>query len=79
MDQLTKAGSSAADDQGGLIVDRENMEFETDGGIGVEAALGLLVLETDQTIEEALSIRAIVDVTMPSRDIAATSNKPAGL
>ncbi|MFI5011047.1 MAG: Asp/Glu racemase [Hyphomicrobiales bacterium] len=52
MDQLTQARTRIADDQGGLIVDLENMEFATDGGIGTEAALGLLVLETDQTIED---------------------------
>src|SRR5260370_14153002 len=51
MDQLTEERKRAADDRG-LIVDLENMEFETDGGIGTEAALGLLVLETDQTIED---------------------------
>jgi hypothetical protein len=58
MDQLTKAGSRAADDQGGLIVDRENMEFETDGGIGVEAALGLLVHRFHETARSRLRLSA---------------------
>jgi maleate isomerase len=52
MDQLTEERKRTADDQGGLTVDLENMEFATDAGIGTEAALGLLVLETDQTIED---------------------------
>lgn len=37
---------------GGLEVDLEGLPFETDRGIGSRAALGLLVLETDQTIED---------------------------
>ncbi len=52
MDQETLERKSAASGPGGLIVDREMMAFETDGGIGTKAALGLLVLETDQTIED---------------------------
>jgi maleate isomerase len=52
MDQETLQRKSAAADHDGLIVDREKMAFETDGGIGTKAALGLLVLETDQTIED---------------------------
>jgi maleate isomerase len=51
MDQEILERKSAADGDG-LIVDREKMAFETDGGIGTKAALGLLVLETDQTIED---------------------------
>jgi maleate isomerase len=35
-----------------LDVDLEKLPFETDRGIGSRAALGLLVLETDQTIED---------------------------
>jgi maleate isomerase len=51
MDQPTpeKAGTSGAK---GLLVDLENLPFDADAGIGAEAALGLLVLETDQTIED---------------------------
>jgi maleate isomerase len=52
MDQLTAEKARAAGDDGGLALDLENLPFETDGGIGTEAALGLLVLETDQTIED---------------------------
>lgn len=37
---------------GRLDVDLERLPFETDRGIGARAALGLLVLETDQTIED---------------------------
>ncbi|MBV9738266.1 MAG: aspartate/glutamate racemase family protein [Hyphomicrobiales bacterium] len=51
MDQEILERKSAAV-RDGLIVDRENMEFAMDGGIGTKAALGLLVLETDQTIED---------------------------
>ena len=35
-----------------LEVDLERLPFDTDRGIGARAALGLLVLETDQTIED---------------------------
>ncbi len=35
-----------------LEVDLERLPFKTDGGVGKRAALGLLVLETDQTIED---------------------------
>lgn len=35
-----------------LEVNLEGLPFETDSGIGARAALGLLVLETDQTIED---------------------------
>lgn len=35
-----------------LEVDLERLPFETDKGVGRRAALGLLVLETDQTIED---------------------------
>ncbi len=40
----------AVDDR--LEVDLERLPFQTDKGIGARAALGLLVLETDQTIED---------------------------
>ena len=33
-------------------IDLENLPFDTDAGIGSQASLGLLVLETDQTIED---------------------------
>ncbi|MBV9568798.1 MAG: aspartate/glutamate racemase family protein [Hyphomicrobiales bacterium] len=51
MDQEILERKGAAD-RDGLIVDQEKMAFETDAGIGTKAALGLLVLETDQTIED---------------------------
>lgn len=35
-----------------LEVDLERLQFVTDRGVGTRAALGLLVLETDQTIED---------------------------
>jgi maleate isomerase len=35
-----------------LVVNRERMPFTTDAGIGLRANLGLLVLRTDQTIED---------------------------
>ena len=51
MDQQGKERGGTAKAEG-LLVDLENLPFETDRGIGAEAALGLLVLETDQTIED---------------------------
>jgi maleate isomerase len=47
-----------------LEVDLERLPFQTDGGVGTRAALGLLVLETDQTIED--EFRAI----WPSHGVA---------
>ena len=47
-----------------LEVDLEGLAFETDQGIGTRAALGLLVLETDQTIED--EFRAV----WPDRGVA---------
>ena len=35
-----------------LALDLEGLDFATDAGVGSRAALGLLVLETDQTIED---------------------------
>jgi maleate isomerase len=35
-----------------LVLNRERMPFTTDAGIGLRANLGLLVLRTDQTIED---------------------------
>lgn len=35
-----------------LLVNREGIAFETDDGVGTRANLGLLVLRTDQTIED---------------------------
>jgi maleate isomerase len=49
MDQPNGTAGTA---QRALLVDLENLPFSTDRGIGAEAALGLLVLETDQTIED---------------------------
>lgn len=43
---------------GGLLADLERLPFKTDKGIGWRAALGLLVLETDQTVED--EFRAIL-------------------
>ncbi|MFW5679909.1 MAG: Asp/Glu racemase [Pseudomonadota bacterium] len=36
----------------GLQVNLEHLPFETDGGVGARASVGLLVLEVDQTIED---------------------------
>ena len=41
-----------AADRTGLVSNIENIAFETDDGIGRTANLGLLVLRTDQTIED---------------------------
>ena len=35
-----------------LVLNKERIAFKTDGGIGTRANLGLLVLRTDQTIED---------------------------
>jgi maleate isomerase len=35
----------------GLAVDRQNMPYELDGGVGSRAKIGLIVLASDQTIE----------------------------
>src|SRR5882762_1605233 len=51
MDQLAEAKARAGE-AGGLLLDLQDMAYATDGGIGTEASLGLLVLETDQTIED---------------------------
>jgi maleate isomerase len=47
MSQLPNSPSS-----GELVLDLEGMPFKTDSGIGSVANLGLLVLRTDQTIED---------------------------
>jgi maleate isomerase len=52
MDQVIGQEPRRARDGNALLVDLENLPFETDAGIGSQAALGLLVLETDQTIED---------------------------
>ncbi|WP_157089357.1 maleate cis-trans isomerase family protein [Oceanibaculum pacificum] len=46
--------SDAANVQGSGadLINLEHLPFQTDGGIGSRAAVGLLVLETDQTIED---------------------------
>jgi len=41
-----------ADSDNPLVLNKERMPFATDAGIGVRANLGLLVLRTDQTIED---------------------------
>ncbi|SDQ90444.1 maleate isomerase [Rhizobiales bacterium GAS191] len=52
MDEVISKTRNSASEAGGLLVDLENLPFEIDAGIGSLAALGLLVLETDQTIED---------------------------
>jgi maleate isomerase len=53
--------AAAAFDPAPLEVNLESLPFETDKGVGVRAALGLLVLESDQTIED--EFRAILPTT----------------
>ena len=48
----------------GLTLDQENIPFETDAGIGTRANLGLLVLRTDQTIEDEFRY------ALPERQVA---------
>lgn len=52
--QVASRASKLAGDAAGasLTINLEDLPFDTDAGIGSEAALGLLVLETDQTIED---------------------------
>ncbi len=38
-------------DTGGLAVNKQHMPFEMDGGSGARAAIGLIVLASDQTVE----------------------------
>lgn len=47
---MTMAAQPAG--QAGLVSNIENIPFDTDNGIGQTANLGLLVLRTDQTIED---------------------------
>ena len=47
-----------------LVLDKENIPFKTDDGIGTRANLGLLVLRTDQTIEDEFRY------ALPARDVA---------
>ncbi|MEI8715815.1 maleate cis-trans isomerase family protein [Mesorhizobium sp. ISC11] len=47
-----------------LVLDKEHIPFTTDDGIGTRAKLGLLVLRTDQTIEDEFRY------ALPARDIA---------
>lgn len=47
-----------------LVLNRERIPFRTDDGIGVRANLGLLVLRTDQTIEDEFRF------TLPTDGIA---------
>ena len=47
-----------------LVLDKEHIPFKTDDGIGTRANLGLLVLRTDQTIEDEFRY------ALPARDVA---------
>lgn len=50
---MTLHMESAIDEQsGGTLINLEHLPFATDSGIGARASVGLLVLETDQTIED---------------------------
>ncbi len=42
----------ALDDARPLRVNKERLPFQTDGGVGTRANLGLIVLRTDQTVED---------------------------
>jgi maleate isomerase len=46
-----RTASVPSDQTGGLKLDLEKLDFSVDAGIGSRASLGLLVLETDQTVE----------------------------
>ena len=53
MNHVTMHKDSAIDaTSGGTLINLEHLPFATDSGIGARAAIGLLVLETDQTIED---------------------------
>ena len=51
---------SASTAEDGLIVNRRHMAFELDGGLAERAAIGLIVLASDQTIEH--EFRRIFDL-----------------
>ncbi len=53
-----KAQEKTSDD--GLLVDLRNMPFQCDGGIAEQAAIGLIVLASDQTVEH--EFRKIIDM-----------------
>lgn len=53
----TLAASASGD---GLLVNRQHMDFELDGGIAERAAIGVIVLGSDQTIEH--EFRRILDL-----------------
>jgi maleate isomerase len=61
-DCIMDAPVTRADDT--LVLDKEHIPFKTDDGIGTRANLGLLVLRTDQTIEDEFRY------ALPARDIA---------
>ena len=56
MTETLAAGASAD----GLLVDKQRMAFELDGGIAERAAIGVIVLGSDQTIEH--EFRRIFDI-----------------
>jgi maleate isomerase len=46
-----REGAGKPGEGDGLLANFERLSFAADGGVGVRASLGLLVLETDQTVE----------------------------
>src|SRR3546814_9996402 len=46
------SAAAVAEPDASLVLNKERMAFRTDAGIGLRANLGLLVLRTDQTIED---------------------------
>lgn len=56
--------ANAAEISDALVLNKEHIDFATDDGIGTHANLGLLVLRTDQTIEDEFRF------ALPPRDVA---------
>ncbi|WP_234907241.1 hypothetical protein [Rhizobium rhizogenes] len=56
--------ANAAEISDALVLNKEHIDFATDEGIGTHANLGLLVLRTDQTIEDEFRF------ALPPRNVA---------
>ena len=73
-----------------LVLDKEHLPYRTDAGVGVRANLGLLVLRTDQTIEDEFRFalpgegvalyqaRLYNDVAITPQNLAKMSDKVPG-
>jgi maleate isomerase len=69
-----RTASVPSDETGGLKLDLQKLEFNVDAGIGSRASLGLLVLETDQTVEH--EFRRLLPQTSVALYCARLHNEP---